>query len=262
MRELTTEELREVQVDILQYLHNICEENNLVYYLAYGTLIGAVRHKGFIPWDDDIDIYMPMEDFRKASKIINQKQNEYIFMNCEDDFDYPISFGKIMRNDTIMTVGSNSFNGIELGVNIDVFPLVKVDKEKFKKNKKKISLRCFYYRCKSLMPNKDDSFIKKILKQVIHLSMFFVNFNDNAREITYLRDQCKGNDFIVELSEYSDFKHDIKDFSKRILLEFQDKYYYSPKEYDKVLSSIYGDYMKMPNEKDRVSTHRNKSYYK
>lgn len=262
MKELTTYELRKVQIDILKYLHNLCEENNLLYYLAYGTLIGAVRHKGYIPWDDDIDVYMPIDDFKKACKLMNSKKNKYVFLNCEEFPEYPISFGKIMRTDTVMYEKNNSFNKMDLGVNIDVFPIVPVDNKKIENKKDKIDLRCFFYRCKSLTPIENENMFKKIVKQAIHLSMFLVNFNNNARKIVEERDECRGNDFFVELSEYSDFRHDITDFSERVLLEFEGERYYAPKEYDKILSKVYGDYMTMPKEKDRVSTHKSISFYK
>lgn len=68
MKPITTHELRKIQIEILKSIHNYCQENNLRYSLAYGTLLGAVRHKGFIPWDDDIDIMMPRPDYEQFLK--------------------------------------------------------------------------------------------------------------------------------------------------------------------------------------------------
>ena len=68
MKKLTDKEVKQIELDILEYVHNFCEENGLKYIMNYGTLIGAVRHKGFIPWDDDIDISMPRADYEKLSK--------------------------------------------------------------------------------------------------------------------------------------------------------------------------------------------------
>ncbi|KXB58205.1 hypothetical protein HMPREF1871_00593 [Gemelliphila asaccharolytica] len=76
MKKLTLEELREVQIGILKYIDKVCKENNLTYFLNYGSLIGAVRHKGFIPWDDDVDISMPREDYEKFIKICENKKND------------------------------------------------------------------------------------------------------------------------------------------------------------------------------------------
>ena len=67
MKKLTDKEVKQIELDILEYVHNFCEENGLKYIMNYGTLIGAVRHKGFIPWDDDIDISMPRADYKKLS---------------------------------------------------------------------------------------------------------------------------------------------------------------------------------------------------
>ena len=71
MRKITDlKELKKIELDILLYIDRICREHNLLYYMAYGTLLGAVRHKGFIPWDDDIDIVMPRPDYEKLIKIM------------------------------------------------------------------------------------------------------------------------------------------------------------------------------------------------
>ena len=79
MKKITLEESKRLQLDILDAFDAFCQKNELRYMLAYGTLLGAVRHKGFIPWDDDIDLYMPIEDYRKMADILNQKQNNGFF---------------------------------------------------------------------------------------------------------------------------------------------------------------------------------------
>jgi len=76
MQILSIDEVREIQIEMLEYLEKKCIENNLRYYLAYGTLLGAVRHQGYIPWDDDIDICMPRRDYNELIKL---DKNEHVF---------------------------------------------------------------------------------------------------------------------------------------------------------------------------------------
>ena len=74
MQELkTVEELQKIELEILKYIDKVCKENSLTYFLAYGTLIGAIRHKGFIPWDDDVDIQMPRDDYNKLCEILKKE---------------------------------------------------------------------------------------------------------------------------------------------------------------------------------------------
>ena len=76
MKEINTlEELKSIELDIMKKIHDFCERKGLTYYLAYGTMIGAIRHNGFIPWDDDIDIFMPREDYERFLKLFVEEQN-------------------------------------------------------------------------------------------------------------------------------------------------------------------------------------------
>lgn len=83
MKKLTDKEVKQIELDILEYVHNFCEENGLKYIMNYGTLIGAVRHKGFIPWDDDIDISMPRADYEKLICIHFQRTDVTRFLITE-----------------------------------------------------------------------------------------------------------------------------------------------------------------------------------
>ena len=103
MEEMTIEELRKIQIEMLEHIDTICEKHNLKYFLLGGTLIGAIRHKGYIPWDDDIDICMPREDYKKLIEIINtQEDNKYTILNPYENEDYYYFFSKMVDNDTIL----------------------------------------------------------------------------------------------------------------------------------------------------------------
>ena len=91
-------EVKKVELDILNVIHKICVDNNLRYSLAYGSLLGAIRHKGFIPWDDDVDIYMPREDYNKFLDILSKSPIEgYVLTKLEKDNDYINLFVKLKK---------------------------------------------------------------------------------------------------------------------------------------------------------------------
>ena len=120
MERMSKEELRKTQIGILDYFTNICEENGINYFLTYGTLLGAIRHKGYIPWDDDIDVAMLREDYDKLIDVFNTNNNSrYRFSCVENDPLCMYPFGKIIDENTILY--ERGEQGIEIGVYIDVF---------------------------------------------------------------------------------------------------------------------------------------------
>ena len=118
MKEIGLKELRDLQLDILQNVHDFCVAHGIHYSLAYGTLLGAIRHKGYIPWDDDIDIAMLRPDYEKFMR--EYKDEVYRFCECRLDKDIHIGFGKVEDTRTIIIEAGNTKN---LGVTIDVFPI-------------------------------------------------------------------------------------------------------------------------------------------
>ncbi len=116
--------LHDVQLEILDFVCSICEENNLTCFLVYGTALGAYRHQGFIPWDDDVDVAMPREDYRKLLRIMKETENENFEIQDEDNEKrYFLSYAKVRKKNTLLierlTQGLYTHNGIF----IDVFPL-------------------------------------------------------------------------------------------------------------------------------------------
>ena len=100
MKEIKKDELRTIQLDILQKVHNFCISHNIRYSLAFGTLLGAVRHGGYIPWDDDIDIAMLRHDYERFR--IEFKDSVCQFCDCRTDKDIQIGFGKVVDTRTLV----------------------------------------------------------------------------------------------------------------------------------------------------------------
>lgn len=110
--------------EILDEIVRICEEENLTYYLAGGSVLGAIRHGGFIPWDDDIGIMVPREDYEKFAEACKRKLNSnYFYQSIDTDARYVKRFAKVRKNNTIFQ--EKMFNGIQQhnGIYVDIFPL-------------------------------------------------------------------------------------------------------------------------------------------
>ena len=120
MDKLTTAEVKKIELDMLAYIHKVCVENNIRYWVCGGTLIGAIRHNGFIPWDDDIDIDMPRPDFERFKKIADSSR--YMLLTAENEKYYYAS-AKLVDNNTVLNENNFEGNIDGLGVFVDIFPL-------------------------------------------------------------------------------------------------------------------------------------------
>ena len=123
MREISVEELKILQLEILCKVDEFCCSNHISYTLAYGTMIGAIRHKGYIPWDDDIDIAMPRPDYDRFIRNFNgYDPNLYVLAPELQPFFYA-TYANVCDRRTLLNEGKNSHLGIEMGVKIDIFPI-------------------------------------------------------------------------------------------------------------------------------------------
>ena len=123
MKELTLEEIKHISLDGLEFFVDICNKNNLRYYLAFGTLLGAVRHHGFIPWDDDIDILMPRKEYDRFIQISsNMGNDQWEILSYRNTEGYGFYWAKVCSKSTVLTP-SRFTSGLLYGVSIDIFPL-------------------------------------------------------------------------------------------------------------------------------------------
>ena len=119
MKKIDIEEVRKIELEILNCFHKFCEKKQMLYYLAYGSLLGAVRHKGFIPWDDDIDVYMPRDDYEKFINIFNDDTNHLKISSVYNEEKYYLQYSKLVKSNTII-LGNQEYKS---GISIDIFPL-------------------------------------------------------------------------------------------------------------------------------------------
>lgn len=250
--------LREIQLfelKMLKDLAKVCEENDIRYFLSSGTLLGAVRHGGFIPWDDDIDIFMPLPDYRKFLKI-GQKLldeaygNTYFVQNYQTDKNYKEMWTQIRANNTTSMPISCKKYDIHFGMCMDIFPLVGCSNDLKKQNKQK----------KALMLNRfllEDQYLIAVNEPMTWKMRVIYAIPRSIR-----RWICKLNEprFMLDLDRYDNstiiwwdivVTYPRSIFSETIKMKFEDQEFYTIKEYDRYLKIVYGDYMKLPDEKDR-----------
>ena len=133
------DELKKYELIILDEIDRICKKYNIKYFLGYGSALGAIRHKGFIPWDDDVDMHMLGKDYLKLIEILsNNQDNKYFFQSLETEKNYYLLWNKIRLNNTIFIEKGWEDNKIHQGISLDIFPLIEYpdnDKDKIKINR-------------------------------------------------------------------------------------------------------------------------------
>ena len=270
MKEINVDELKKIQIDILDYFDLFCKKNNIKYWLDYGTLLGAVRHKGYIPWDDDIDIGMLREDYAKAEKLFNiQSDGFYVFKTPNNDNSFRYPFGKLIQTNTVLNEYGDQ--GIKTGVYIDVFPYDNAPDDT-KRAQKQFKKRELLGRIRRLqLPMRDGlSIKKKIAFQLMSCMLKIIPRNMINRAI----DRNASKYMHVETKNVASFTDTYTDVyqTKQLLIpkqlfrdlaeaEFEHKTYPVPKDYDTWLTSLYGDYMTLPPEEKRIAHHVFEAYY-
>lgn len=252
---ISLDKVKEIQLDILNDVHNFCEKNNIYYSLSDGTLIGAIRHQGYIPWDDDIDISMPRPDYENFLRIYNNNSKKYRVVAYELDNKFPYSFAKVENTETLLV--ENASTNYNIGVNIDIFPIDAVFQDE-KTLKKQIYLRKLL-NVKVLRIDKDRSVLKNCILCACKLVLLSVRLKrivgwmcENAQRIPYQK-----SDLIANVACGSKNYHPLskKILEPRQLAKFEDREYYVMSGYDKYLKSQYGDYMELPPIEERTTHH-------
>lgn len=270
-RELTLREVQLISLDIAKNIDRICDEQGLRYYMCFGTLLGAVRHGGFIPWDDDIDLVMPRPDYEKFREYIRRNSSEIWPMklySIEDNEKYPYMISRLSDERYIIDVENEDSYGI--GIFTDIYPLDGVGQTeteiiKRKNRATKFSSLCYLstrQKCirdntkskKKIMIKPFAFWISKILGK-----MYFVR---KLNEMVPVYEYDKSN-YVGSLVWGSDGPRGIfpsEWLESYVKLKFEDVELRAPMEWDKVLSRLYKNYMELPPEKKRVAHHSYKAY--
>lgn len=257
MKEMTYTELREVQVNILQYIHNFCVENNIKYSLAYGTLLGAVRHGGYIPWDDDIDIAMLREDYERFIALFNDENRVYEVYECRKNKDYKVAFAKVCDTRTLIDERANTK---KIGVFVDVFPIDDLC------DTYEESLEMFNnYRDMRLVVQVKGRLIgdvkktwKKVLMALLKVKYLFCDVNSKIcnANLKLATNQCPASKYVGLVVDGK--KNEIVErlvWSEYSPVNFEGRTFLAVKNADLYLRHAYGDYMKLPPKEQQIPKH-------
>ena len=263
MKEIKYDELRVVQLNILQNVHNFCIAHDIKYTLAYGTLLGAVRHGGYIPWDDDIDIAMLRPDYERFMQ--EYKDEVYKFTECRLDKDVHIGFGKVEDTRTLVIEGGNTKN---LGVTIDVFPIDDLcdtyeDSVKyFRSFKWNWLIRKVKYRELSIVKTISKKIAVGLLKVVcIPFSVHSLTLKNVERALKHRNPHSKYVGLICDANVYEIEIMKRTIWSEYQTVSFEGKTIVAVKDTDGYLRSLYGDYMKLPPKEQQVPKHDFEAIY-
>ena len=267
MKEIELEEVRSIQLDILDYVDSFCKDHGLSYFLCGGTLIGALRHKGYIPWDDDIDICMLRDDYDRFIEALNKENNPiYRVYSHTLNEEYPLPFAKVANDKTV--VKEEVVFPFNMGVNIDVFPLdtIPADNKKQKRLYRTFALYHGMLNMKQLLWSSERSFWKnifaicsRVLLKMVPYSYIVNKMHINAIQYRSIDSPLCGDVVwgygMKEITDKANFR-DV------VLADFEGRKYTIPVGYDSFLKKIFGDYMQLPPEEKRVTHHGYAAFWK
>ncbi len=252
MKKEDLEKAKIIEIEIMDYIDKICKKNKITYYLFWGTLLGAIRHKGFIPWDDDIDIAMLPEDYKKFLEVMEKEiSNQYYLQNIDTTKYCNFTFSKIRKYHTTMVEEELNYLPFGKGINVDIFPLYKYPTSKLGK-----MLFNWRFRLANILLNRDVR-LSGVKGKIINFTLHLIPRNLTNKIIIRKLNQLLS--YNKEYDEY--YVRQGKSFNKNcfdsVLIPFEKKKYLAPKGYDEILTKLYGDYM-TPPPPDKRCGHSNK----
>lgn len=272
LKEMTLQEVQCMGLEILKDVHLFCEERSISYTLFGGTMIGAIRHKGFIPWDDDVDIAMPRPDYEKFISSYKSDKGYRLFASgTKESF---LAFSRVCDMKKTMAVNKTlPWTNQTTGVWVDVFPLDGAPDDKEESERMIAELRthwkktCFARGAKAPLSLSRGALekMKTIVKKIIYNDYIIPphkvvdNYIKAATKIKWgeTRHFWQCSYLRYGMKEYQE----LEDFSASVLVPFEDSNFYICNGYDRLMRTKYGDYMQLPPEEKRKSNHALCSYY-
>ena len=260
--ELTLSEIQSETLKIMKQIDSICRKENLRYCLFYGTLIGAVRHKGFIPWDDDLDIAMPRADYEKLAEYFKTHESELAplkWFSYETEPNYPYMIARVCNTEFRMEAENERNCG--MGTFVDIYPMDGAGNGKHSLFYNRAWFYSSMYFTKSrlhyVVPK---GFAKKLVKgcsfclsKVLPLRVIRKRLISFSKKYPYEESKC-----IASMTWLVDGKKNVFEkslFDNLVPCDFEDTQFLIPATYDSILTTKYGNYMQLPPENERVGHH-------
>lgn len=270
LRKVSGEDMKKIQFGILTELDSVCRKLGIRYSLCGGSLLGAVRHKAFIPWDDDIDIIMPRPDYDTLIAYCKENETSFRMISHETEEEYGYLFAKATAKNTVIFDENCGSDKLGMGVYVDIFP---VDALADTKEEALKSFSRTRFKRELLVARNWNRFFRSkthgIIYEPIRLAFFILSRFFSKRKLIASIEKTYSKEFgtteycasvcgsyrqkeILPTSVYTDY----------ISLEFEGREFMAIKNYDAYLSSIYGDYMTLPPKEKQISHHSFTAYYK
>lgn len=272
-KRLTPEEYKQVLLGLMERIHRVCEENHIRYTLAFGTLIGAVRHQGFIPWDDDVDICIPREDYEKFCKAFTSDDGRYYILDTSNSFGY---FNNISRacDGSVILKAKDTEDILNLGAFVDVYMLDRWPADEQERVQFSNELVRAMSNVKYALPWRiyRTAPLRRKLKMIVHFrrrikNHLLVGFKKRIEEkerllVKYNSENTGFRNFSSGSTKRIQWLMREEDMDKRILARFENLETYIPENYDELLTKRYGDYMKLPPAEEQIPHHHYIPYWR
>ena len=267
MKKIDLEELKTIELDMLKYLDKLCVENDIPYFICGGTLIGALRHGGFIPWDDDIDVAIPRNYYAKLKATIENEPSCYKLAFFDNSDSYGYSMPKLFDTRTKLVDYKLGSGKEEISVFIDVFLFDGLNDSKLKANIRFCVLRCI----KRMVFLSRRSFkMESLLKTIFFAIPCLICKIIGTKKLNYIlnnlaaRIDFYSTDFVGNISGRYGMREIIpREYIEDVIrVEFENTFVNAPIGYDKWLKAIYGNYLELPPIDKRVSNHTSDEWWK
>lgn len=264
MNAIGNKNFKSVLVETFMAFDNFCKRHEIRYYAAYGTLIGAVRHNGLIPWDDDIDVWMPRKDYERFLTFRGNVEGHYDIMDSRDENYWLLSLAKFVDTDT--TLWEFEHYPCLTGVYIDVFPLYECNADTamvLRREYDETSFKLTYAMANhtvgqfvTLLARRDIRTFAKYLKDSLYYRPRYKKYLQDYMSVVQRIKDSKGNMYVAFDGLYQEREIYKKEWLASIVkLPFEDMEVDAPIGYHEILTQVYGDYMQLPPEEKRVSHH-------
>lgn len=270
MREVSSTELKQLAVNILSEIDSICRSNSIRYTLIFGTLLGAVRHKGFIPWDDDVDIAMPRPDYKRFVEYCRDNKTTFGFISSECSHTYGRLFAKAYDQTTRLDINDSSLVDNHVGVYVDIFPVDgfgdSIEEAESIYDKTAIYRGLLNARCwRKFIKSKTHKWYHEPLRFCAFVVSRFISMRKLVEKIDSVTNSLSfENSKFASILSSAYRKKDIIEksvYENYIDIEFEGHSFKCIRDFDHYLSHVYGDYMKLPPVEKRATHHIFTAYY-